>query len=203
MMKKTIVFDLGGVLIEWDRRALFKKLFNDGNELDYFLTEVCSLDWNSQIDLGMPFEKAVQERILEFPNYAPQIQAYIERWEEMIPGSIPGAVKILKELKEAGYPLAVLSNWSAETFPKVWDRFEFLGWFNPIVISGEVGLIKPGSEIFKYLLNEINIDAANCIFIDDSLPNIQMAEELGFEAIFYSYPKELRTRLEQLNILTN
>ncbi len=202
-MKKTIVFDLGGVMIEWDRRALFKKLFNDVNELDYFLTEVCSMEWNSQLDHGMSFEKVVEERILEFPGYAPQIQAYFERWEEMIPGSIPGAVKILKELKDAGYPLAVLSNWSAETFPKVWDRFEFLGWFNPIVISGEVGLIKPGSEIFQYLLNKINKDAANCIFIDDTLPNIQMAEELGFEAILYSSPMELRTRLEQLNILTN
>jgi len=202
-MKKTIVFDLGGVLIEWDRRALFKKYFNDVNELDYFLNEVCSLEWNSHLDRGMSFEKAVEERILDFPVYAPQIQAYFECWEEMIPGSIPGAVKILKELKEAGYPLAVLSNWSAETFPKVWDRFEFLGWFNPIVISGEVGLIKPGTEIFLYLLNEINKDAENCIFIDDSLPNIQMAEELGFEAIYYSSPKELRTRLEQLNILTN
>jgi len=106
-MKKTIIFDLGGVLIEWDRRALFTKLFNNVNELDYFLTEVCSLEWNSQIDLGMSFEKAVQERILEFPDYAPQIQAYIERWEEMIPGPIPGAVKILEELKEAGYSLAV------------------------------------------------------------------------------------------------
>ncbi len=202
-MKKTIVFDLGGVLIEWDRRALFRKLFNDVNELDYFLTEVCTMEWNSQLDQGMSFEKVVEERILEFPGYAPQIQAYFERWEEMIPGSIPGAVKILKELKDAGYPLAVLSNWSAETFPKVWDRFEFLGWFNPIVISGEVGLIKPGSEIFQYLLNKINKDAANCIFIDDTLPNIQMAEELGFEAILYSSPMELRTRLEQLNILTN
>ena len=202
-MKKTIVFDLGGVLIEWDRRALFRKLFNDVNELDYFLTEVCTMEWNSQLDQGMSFEKVVEERILEFPGYAPQIQAYFERWEEMIPGSIPGAVKILKELKDAGYPLAVLSNWSAETFPKVWDRFEFLGWFNPIVISGEVGLIKPGPEIFQYLLNKINKDAANCIFIDDTLPNIQMAEELGFEAILYSSPMELRTRLEQLNILTN
>jgi len=202
-MKKTIVFDLGGVLIEWDRRALFKKLFNDVNELDYFLNEICSLQWNSQIDLGMPFEKAVQDRILEFPDYAPQIQAYLERWEEMIPGSIPGAVKILEELREAEYPLAALSNWSAETFPKVRDRFEFLGWFNPLLISGEVGLIKPGSEIFQYLLNEINKDAANCIFIDDSPPNIQMAEELGFEVIFYSSPQELRTRLVQLYILTN
>ena len=164
-MKKTIVFDLGGVLIEWDRRALFRKLFNDVNELDYFLTEVCTMEWNSQLDQGMSFEKVVEERILEFPGYAPQIQAYFERWEEMIPGSIPGAVKILKELKDAGYPLAVLSNWSAETFPKVWDRFEFLGWFNPIVISGEVGLIKPGSEIFQYLLNKINKAwAANGIF---------------------------------------
>jgi len=202
-MKKTIIFDLGGVLIEWDRRALFTKLFNNVNELDYFLTEVCSLEWNSQIDLGMSFEKAVQERILEFPDYAPQIQAYIERWEEMIPGPIPGAVKILEELKEAGYPLAVLSNWSAETFPRVRDRFEFLNWFNPLLISGEIGLIKPGAEIFQYLLNIINKNAANCIFIDDHLPNIQMAEELGFETIFYSSPKELRTRLEQLNILAN
>ena len=202
-MKKTIIFDLGSVLIEWDRRALFTKLFNNVNELDYFLTEVCSLEWNSQIDLGMSFEKAVQERILEFPDYAPQIQAYIERWEEMIPGPIPGAVKILEELREAGYPLAALSNWSAETFPKVRDRFEFLNWFNPLLISGEIGLIKPGAEIFQYLLNIINKNAVNCIFIDDHLPNIQMAEELGFETIFYSSPKELRTCLEQLNILAN
>ena len=202
-MKKTIIFDLGGVLIEWDRRTLFKKIFTDGNELDYFLTEVCSPEWNSQLDLGVSFEKAVQERILDFPDYAPQIQAYFERWEEMITGSIPGTVKILEELKEAGYPLAVLSNWSAETFPKVRDRFEFLSWFNPLVISGEVGLIKPEPEIYQHLLQELGTSAENCIFIDDSLPNIEIAEELGFKVIAFTSSKELRTRLEQLNILTN
>ncbi|MCJ7717354.1 MAG: HAD-IA family hydrolase, partial [Anaerolineales bacterium] len=170
-MQKTIIFDLGNVLIEWDRRALFKKLFNEGTELDYFLDHVCSLEWNSQIDLGGSFEKAVQERILDYPEYTLQIQAYLMRWDEMITGTIPGMVKILNELREAEYPLAVLSNWSAETFPRVSDRFEFLGWFNPLILSGEIGLIKPDPEIYHHLLRVIDRCAADCIFIDDSLPN--------------------------------
>lgn len=132
-MKPTIVFDLGGVLLDWNRSYLFQKIFSDPDEMKYFLDEVCSLEWNSQMDVEKSFLDAIDELIPQFPHYENQIRAYFERWEEMVVGDIPGTVKILRELKEAGYPLAALSNWSSETFPRIKDQYDFLGWFSPLL----------------------------------------------------------------------
>lgn len=198
---KTLVFDLGGVLIDWDPRHLYRKLIPDESELDFFLSEVCSPDWNAQIDRGKSFQEAVDGLAVVYPEYSMQIQAYYSRWEETITGPIHGAVKILEGLRGAGYPLAALSNWSAETFPKVADRFEFLNWFDPLVISGEIGLIKPAPEIYHYLLREINREAEECIFIDNSETNVLAAEELGFICIHFSSPEQLQVKLEGLGIL--
>jgi 2-haloacid dehalogenase len=201
--KETIIFDLGGVLIDWDPRHLFRKIFLDQTEMDYFLSNICSPDWNAQMDRGYPFKRAVAELSTKHPGYAPQIQAYFERWEEMISGAFPETVLILKEVKDAGYPLAGLSNWSAETLPRVAHQFEFLKWFHPLVVSGVVKTAKPEPEIFHYLLQEINRYPQECIFIDDSISNIQTAEHLGFECIHFSSPVQLRTRLVELKILGN
>ncbi len=200
-MKKIIIFDLGGVLIDWDPRHLYRKIFSDTNELEYFLNEVCSLEWNSQMDVDKSFLDAIDDLIPKFPQYKEQIQAYFDRWEEMIAGVFPGTVEVLRELKDTGYPLAALSNWSSETFPLVKDQYEFLSWFNPLVISGTIGYKKPDPEPFQILLHSLKSDARDCIFIDDMNENVQEAQQQGFEVIQFSSPEQLRADLEDLGIL--
>jgi 2-haloacid dehalogenase len=199
---KTIVFDLGGVLIDWDPRHLFRKLFPDQEEMEFFLRTICSPAWNAQMDSGYPFEVAVAELSAQYPEYLYQIQAYYDRWEEMILGSFPETIEILEELKAAGYHLAALSNWSAETLPRVAVQFPFLDWFNPLVLSGGVKMVKPDPEIYHHLLNELKRPPGECIFIDDSYPNIQTAEELGFQSIHYSSAEQLREELVGLDLLS-
>ena len=200
-MKKTIIFDLGGVLIDWNPTYYFQDVFSDQAELDFFLEEICSPAWNALMDQGKTFKQSVIDLSEEHPEYADQIQAYSDHWIDMIGGPIPDTVKILEELKEAGYRLAALSNWSAETFPKVAHRFEFLDWFDPLIISGEIGLIKPGPDIFHYILKELGQEASDCLFIDDNLENIQAAAELGFAVIRFSSPAELKEELQSQGIL--
>ncbi len=200
-MKKTIIFDLGGVLLDWNPRHLYRKIFSDQLEMDYFLREICTLEWNGLTDLEKSFADAVEELIPFHPEYADQIRAYHLRWEEMISGPFPGSVKILEELKAAGYPLAALSNWSSETFPIAARKYEFLGWFDPLVISGRVGFSKPDPEIFHILLAELNRDPRECLFIDDREENIQTAQQIGFETVHFSSPEQLRDSLQTLKIL--
>jgi 2-haloacid dehalogenase len=202
MSKPTIVFDLGAVLIDWDRRHLYTKMFNGRTaELDYFLDHVCSLAWNAEMDAGRPFADAVAAKIAEFPQYEPYIAAYHTRWEEMVAGPIEETVSLLAKLVEAGYPTAALSNWSAETYPKVRAKLEFLNWFDEIVISGDYQINKPNPAIYDILLERIGRQPQDCIFIDDSLANIQMARQLGFQAIHFQSPAQLRLELERLEIL--
>lgn len=201
-MKPTIVFDLGAVLIDWDRRHLYRKLFNGRTtELDYFLDHVCTLQWNGTMDAGRPFSEAIAAKINEFPAYEPYITAYHTRWVEMVVGPIDGTVEILAEIRQAGYPTAALSNWSAETFPIVQPRFEFLNWFNEIVLSGEHNVIKPDPAIYHILLERIDRQPQDCVFIDDSPSNIQAARQLGFQTIHFQSPAHLRLDLEKLGVL--
>jgi 2-haloacid dehalogenase len=201
-MKPTIVFDLGAVLIDWDRRHLYEKMFNGRtDDLNYFLDHVCTLEWNGEMDAGRPFTDAVAAKIAEFPAYEPYIAAYHNRWEEMIVGPIDGTVRILAELLEAGYPTAALSNWSAETYPKVRTQFEFLNWFDEIVISGDHQVNKPDPAIYHILLGRINREPQACVFIDDSPANIQAARQLGFQAIHFQSPAQLRQDLAKMGVL--
>jgi len=200
-MKKTIVFDLGGVLLDWNPRYLYSQLFPDLEELDYFLEEVCSPAWNAQMDASKPFQEAIDELIPQHPAYSEQIQAYFTRWKEMMGGTIPGAVDILRELKYQGRPLAALSNWSTETFPKVKEDYEFLEWFDPLILSGELGVAKPDPEIFNHLLQELQVRAENCLFIDDSSENIREAERQGFDTIHFKSPELLREELIDRKLL--
>lgn len=192
----AIVFDLGGVLIDWNRRYLYRGLFDgDEVELNNFLTNICSLEWNAKQDAGHSFTEAIAKRIQLFPEHAPYIQAYFSRWEEMIGGEITGTVHVLSALRDKGYPLYALSNWSAETYPLVYKRFEFLSWFREVVLSGEEKMVKPDPAIYKLLLHRINRKAQQCLFIDDSEQNILAAKELGFQTILYSSPKALYSEL--------
>ena len=201
--KPTIIFDLGGVLIDWDPRYLYRKIIPDQDQMEFFLEHICNSSWNAQMDRGYPFKTAVAELSAEHPGYSEEIRAFYDRWEEMISGSFPGTVRILEEVKEAGYPLAALSNWSGETLPRVAHQFTFLKWFDPLVVSGDVKMVKPDADIFLYLLGKLGRDPGDCLFIDDSIANIQTARDLGFQSIHFSSADQLRAQLEKLGILRN
>jgi 2-haloacid dehalogenase len=199
---QAIVFDFGGVLINWNPRHLYRKLFNDdAPAMENFLTEVGFKEWNEEQDRGRPFAIAVMELCEKFPHYSAYITAYDQRWRESIAGEIAGTVEILRTLKQAGYALYGLSNWSAETFQRVRHEFEFFGWFDLIVLSGEEKLIKPDPQIFQVLLNKTGRTAQECVFIDDSAPNILVANQLGFVGIHFESPEQLEAELRTLNIL--
>ena len=201
--KQAVVFDLGGVLIDWNPRHLYRKMFNGDEEaMERFLAEICTPEWNARQDEGRPFAAATEELITRHPEQAGLIRAFFDRWPEMVAGAIEQTVEILTELKGAGRALYALSNWSAETFPHARKRFEFLGWFDCAVISGEIGLVKPNREVFDFLLEKTGRRAEECVFIDDSLANVAAARELGFDAIHFRSPRRLRDELMNRGILS-
>jgi 2-haloacid dehalogenase len=201
-MKTALVFDYGGVLVDWDPRYLYRKIIpGDEQAIEKFLKEVRFFEWNVQQDAGRPFHQAIDEICTRYPQHCELIKAYDERYEESISGPIWPTVEILKELKLAGYPLYGLSNWPAEKFPPVRDRYEFFGWFEDIVISGEVGLAKPDPAIFQLMLARIGRPAEECIYIDDSDSNVAVAGQLGFQTIHFVSPAELRLELAALGIM--
>lgn len=202
--KKTpaMIFDVGGVLVEWNPKHLFSKMFaGEEEKMDRFLSEVCSADWNSRQDLGLPFSQAIAEREQDYPEYAPYIRAYFERWDETVKGEVSGTVEIVKALRDAGYTLHILSNWSAETYEMILKRFEFLGWFDEVIVSGRVGLIKPGREIFDLMLRRIGLEANQCLFIDDSSINISAANALGFQTVHFRSAQQLLAELGERQLL--
>ncbi len=195
------VFDLGGVLIDWNPRYLYRKLFEDAGEMEDFLATVCSSAWDRRQDAGRPISEGVAELKARHPDKAALIEAYYGRWPEMLNGAIDGTVEILAELKDQGTPLYALTNWEAETFPHARSRFGFLGWFRAIVVSGEVGLIKPDADIYELLLATHGLTAGETVFIDDKPENVEAAGALGFHGIRFTEPESLRAALAALGLL--
>ncbi len=198
---EAAVFDLGGVLIDWNPRHLYRKLFEDERQMERFLTEVCSPQWNLSLDAGRPFEEGAAELLARHPDSEPLIRAWKERWEEMLGGAIPGTVEILEELHAAGLPLHALTNWSAETFPIGLRRFPFLGRFRHILVSGQVGLVKPDPRIFALLVERTGLAPERSVFIDDSQANAAAAQRIGFHAIRFTGAEALRAELARLGLL--
>ncbi|RLD01431.1 MAG: HAD family phosphatase [Chloroflexi bacterium] len=195
MNDKTIIFDLGGVLLDWNPRYLYGTVFSGNEEMEYFLEEICSPAWNAQMDADKTFQEGIEELLPKHPAYADQIRMYQTHWSEMLRGEFPDSVAVLRELKEAGCRLAALSNWSGETFPQVKDQYGFLEWFEVLVLSGEVGVAKPDPLIFQILLRELGRTAEECIFIDDMPENIAEAARQGFDAIHFDSAENLRIDL--------
>jgi 2-haloacid dehalogenase len=193
--RRVVVFDLGGVLIDWDPRHLYRKLIADEVEMERFLAEICTPEWNGRQDAGRTFAEAVAELVARHPAQRPLIEAYHVRWPEMVAGAIDDAVAILEELKTRGHELHALTNWSTETFALTRPRFAFLGWFETILVSAEEGLIKPDPAIFRLLLKRIGRPAGACVFIDDSRKNVDAAAALGFDAIHFRGADALRREL--------
>jgi len=200
-MKKTLIFDLGGVLIDWDPRYLYRKIFDDEGDIDIFLSEVCNSEWNVKQDAGRALAEATAERVALFPEKKPLIEAFYDRWEEMLGGEIGEAVDILRELKAKDETLYALTNWSGETFPIALQRFDFLHWFEGTLVSGDEKLAKPDPAIFRLLLNRYNLQAQDCLFIDDSKINMEAASRIGFETHHFTSAQELRQNLIHRNML--
>ena len=182
---RNIVFDFGGVLIDWNPRYLYRTYFNDDREMEYFLSNVCTGEWNAEHDRGRTFDEGV--RLLEerFPQYSEAIRLYRDGWESMLNGEFPGTVALLIKLKKLGYGIYGLTNWSAETFPIALSKYPVLHRFDGIVVSGQEKLIKPDPRIFGILLERYGLNAGECIFIDDSPANIETAARLGFNTVLF------------------
>jgi len=198
---KAIIFDFGGVLIDWSPHNLYKDYFPDNAAIDAFLEEVDFYNWNAQQDKGRSFAEAVEVQSAKFPHRADLIKAYADNWINSITGINTGTVDLLYRLKGKGYLVYGLSNWSAETFAQVEEEFAFLRDLDEVVLSGAVKMIKPEPEIFHYLLNRIPEDADECLFIDDSMPNIKTAQSLGFQTIHFKSPQDLRNELKERSLL--
>lgn len=199
---KTIVFDLGGVLIDWDPAYLYRKMFDDPKEMEYFLTEVCTPSWNAEQDAGRSWEDAINLLLPHFPKYEKEIRAYFGRWTEMLGGPIEGTVDILSEIKQGGrYRLYALTNWSAETFPHAIERYDFLQWFEGILVSGAENLKKPDHRIYDLLLNRYQIEGPRALFLDDSIANVEGSIAAGLPAIQFHNPTQLRKDLQQKGVL--
>jgi 2-haloacid dehalogenase len=194
---QVVVFDLGGVLIDWNPRYLYRQLIADEAAMELFLGEVCHSGWNEEQDRGRTFAAAIEEAVARHPAERALIEAYHHRWEEMLAGPIEGTVAVLAELKDAGRELHALTNWSAEKFPIARGRYDFLTWFESILVSGEHGLIKPDPKIFELLLERIGRRAGDCIYIDDNPKNVEAAAALGFDAIRFDSPEQLRRDLAE------
>lgn len=195
---KTVVFDLGGVLVDWDPRYLYRTLMPSEAEVERFLTEVATPEWNAAQDVGRTWAEAVETLSAQFPEHADLIAAYDERWLETIRGDIPGTVEILGQLRAAGTPLYALTNWSAEKFPLARERFGWLAWFEGIVVSGEEQVVKPDPRIYHILLDRHGLDPAATVFIDDSRPNVDAAAAVGITALHFTSPQGLRDDLDGL-----
>lgn len=198
---ETIIFDLGGVLIDWNPRYVYRKIFKSEEEVEWFLENVTTPEWNENQDAGYPLHKATQELIARHPEWEPEIKAYYGRWLEMLGDAIHETAEILFQLKQTGkYKLYALTNWSAETFPHALQRFEFFKLFDGIVVSGQEKMRKPSPEFYKVLLGRYHLDPTKTLFIDDSLRNVEGARAVGITGIHFHNASQLKEELERKGI---
>lgn len=203
MAINTIIFDLGGVLIDWNPDYLYKKLIPNDSDRKWFFANICTSEWNEEQDGGRKIAEANNILIERYPEYQSLIEAYYSRWIEMLGGDIPETVKILNDIKQSGnYKLYALTNWSAETFPIALGTFDFLHWFDGRLVSGEENTRKPFPDFYELLLTRFNIDRSTALFIDDNKRNVDAAESLGITSIHFTSPDQLFKDITELNILT-
>ncbi|SMC37180.1 HAD family hydrolase [Moheibacter sediminis] len=199
-MINTIIFDFGGVLVDWNPRYVYRDHFQNDEKMEWFLENICTDDWNIQQDCGRGLEEATNLLLEQYPEHQNEIKMYYGKWETMLKEMIPESVEILYELK-GKYPLYGLTNWSAETFPIALKRFDFFQAFDGILVSGEEKLIKPDRKIFELMMEKFYLKPENCLFIDDNLKNVEASREFGIETIHFTNPKDLREKLVEIKLL--
>lgn len=198
---KNIVFDFGGVLMDWNPRYFFKDHFNDDEKMEYFLTHIAQPEWNEEQDRGRSLAEGTEIQIKKFPEWEKDIRAYYDNWTVMLKSDIPQNVEVLRKLSQTNYELFGLTNWSAETFPYALENYNFFQLFNgKIVVSGTEKLIKPDPKIWHVLLERYNIEAQESVFIDDNAKNIEIARSLGFHTVHILPDTNLEEELNSLGI---
>jgi 2-haloacid dehalogenase len=201
-MIDTIVFDLGGVLIDWDPRYVYRDVFDTEEKVEWFLREICHHDWNVQQDAGRSLAAATDLLVARHPDWEAEIRLFYDRWEDMLGGPIPETVALLQALHaQQKHRLYALTNWSAETFPVALERYDFLSCFEGILVSGTEKLIKPDRRIYDLLFARFDIQPATALFMDDSLPNVEASRQAGMRAIHVQSPAQLQQELKQLGLL--
>jgi 2-haloacid dehalogenase len=201
-MINTIIFDLGAVLIDWNPRYMYRTIFSDEAEMEKFLADITTSDWNEEQDAGRSLQEGTEILVRKFPDHEHHIRAFYGRWDEMLGEAFHDTVEIFRKLKESGkYKIYALTNWSAETFPVALERFEFLRWFDGIVVSGAEKMRKPTPDFYHILLNRYHVKAEEALFIDDNYRNILAAEKIGINCIHFTSAEQLEKKLTQINIL--
>jgi len=197
----TVVFDLGGVLIDWNPEYLYREIFPDEDERHWFLSHITTLDWNEEQDAGRTLQEGTEYLVRKFPEHEKNIRLYYDRWKEMLGGPIHETVEIFRHLKEVSkVRLYALTNWSAETFPIALELYEFLHWFDGRLVSGAEKIRKPSPGIYQLLIERFNIDPAKAVYVDDNLRNVIPARELGFYGIHFTSPAQFFQELAMLGV---
>ncbi len=197
----SVIFDIGKVLIHWDPRCLYEKLIADPEELDWFLDKVVNFEWHHEHDRGLPYAVSLSQKAMDYPQYADLIYAFRERWNETIPGQIDEVVALLYKLEANKVPLYALTNYSAETFPELAAEFSWVGAFEDIVVSGEIGLVKPELPIYHFAKDKFGVGDGEALFIDDKLDNIKAGEKVGFVGHHFRDAKKLEKDLKARGLL--
>ena len=197
---KNIIFDFGGLLVDWNPAYLYSKEIKDEAELNYFLKNVCTFDWNLQQDAGRTMVEATETLQKEFPEYKELIGYYYDRWDEMLGDDIKENVHVLEMLKQK-YPIYGLTNWSSETITIAYDKFDFFELMEGIVVSGDEKLIKPDPKLYQVLLDRYDLKAEESLFIDDNLDNIKTAQKMGFKTIHFTNGTDLMKEVKDMGIL--
>ncbi|WP_143307014.1 HAD family hydrolase [Chitinophaga vietnamensis] len=200
---KAIIFDLGAVLVDWNPRYLYRKIFDKTEDMEYFLSNICTSEWNEEQDAGRSLQDGTELLVSQHPAHEANIRAYYGRWKEMLNGEISGTVALLESLKKSGkYQLYALTNWSNETFPLALVQYPFMQWFDGIVVSGREKQRKPSPSFYHLLLDRYHVKAAEALFIDDNPRNVKAAEALGINSILFTDPVQLQHALSDKNILS-
>jgi len=198
----TIIFDLGGVLVDWNPEYVYRDVFDkDQDKVDWFLNNVCTSEWNVQQDAGRTLEEGTDILVKQYPQYEDWIRIYYDKWEEMLGGPIQETVNLLNKLKRDNkYRLLALTNWSGELFPIALERYEFLKYFEGIVVSGDEKTAKPFPKIYETIIERYQLSPENCVFIDDNFENVRAAGKLGIYGIHYNSPEQLKEELYRIKI---
>lgn len=203
MAIKNIIFDFGAVLVDWNPHYVYDPYFGGKEKADWFLANICTMDWNGEVDKGKTIKQAETELIAKYPEWEKEILMYFGRWVEMVGKELPGMTDLIRQLKSKGYRVLGLSNWARETFSRVKDGFEFEKLLDGYIISGDVKMLKPDAEIYYELLRRFNLKASECIFIDDNPANIASAEAIGIRTIKFESPEKLIDELRALGLYSS
>lgn len=198
---KNIIFDFGGVVMDWDPRYFFREYFNDDEKMEWFLANITTNDWNVEQDRGRSLVEGTNLLVAQHPEWEKEIRAYYGNWPKMLRSDIPENVTVLRKLAKTDHDLYGLTNWSGETFPYALDNYDFFQLFEgKIVVSGDEKLIKPDPEIWKVLLDRYQLNAEESVFIDDNAKNIETAFEMGFKTVHIQPHTDLELELQNLGV---